>query len=81
MCRFSTIEMVVLLQYTGQAHLVITLYMVNPCFRDSFHWPKGTRKKRFSGFCPLRGYPPPTPLMENHLAKKPLTELGGPPPP
>ena len=31
--------MVVLLQYTCQAHLVITLYMVNPCFRDSFHWP------------------------------------------
>ena len=30
---------VVLLQYTCQAHLVITLYMVNPCFRDSFHWP------------------------------------------
>ena len=39
MCRFSTIQMVVLLQYTCQAHLVITLYMVNPCFRDSFHWP------------------------------------------
>ena len=31
--------MVVLLQYTCQAHLVIRLYMVNPCFRDSFHWP------------------------------------------
>ena len=39
MCRFSTIQMVVLLQYTCQAHLVITLYMVNPCFRDTFHWP------------------------------------------
>ena len=43
---------------------------------------KGSCQKRFSGFCPLRGYPPPpTPLTENHFAKKPLTELGCTPPP
>ena len=30
-------------------------------------------------FFPLRGYPPP--LAENHFAKKPLAERGGPPPP
>ena len=43
---------------------------------------KGTFQKRFSGFCPLRGYPPPpTPLTENHFAKKPLAERGGTPPP
>ena len=43
---------------------------------------KGTFQKRFSGFCPLRGYPPPppTPLTENHFAKKPLAERGGTPP-
>ena len=36
---------------------------------------KGTFQKRFSGFCPLRGYPhPPTPLTENHFAKKPLAK-------
>ena len=32
------------------------------------------------GFFPLSGYPP-TPLMENHFAKKPLAERGGTPPP
>ena len=43
---------------------------------------KGRCQKRFSGFCPLRGYqPPPTPLTENRFAKKPLAERGGPPPP
>ena len=44
----------------------------------------GRFQKRFSGFCPLRGYPPsPTPLTENHFAKKPLADRGGtsPPPP
>ena len=40
---------------------------------------KGTCQKRFSGFFPLRGYPP-TPLTENHFAKKPLAEMGGSPP-
>ena len=44
---------------------------------------KGTLQKRFSGFFPLRGYPPPplTPLTENHFAKKTLAERGGNPPP
>ena len=38
--------------------------------------------KGFSGFFPLRGCPPPpTPLTENHFAKKPLAERGGVPPP
>ena len=44
---------------------------------------KGTCHLRFSGFCPLRGYPPPA-LMENQCEKKKvfsLTELGGTPPP
>ena len=42
---------------------------------------KGRFQKRFSGFFPLRGFPPtPTPLTENHFAKKPLAERGGPPP-
>ena len=48
-------------------------------------FPNGTCQKRFSGFCPLRGYPlpPPTPvkLTENYFAKKPLAELGGTPSP
>ena len=39
---------------------------------------KGTCQKRFSGFCPLRGYPPPPPpLTENHFAKKTLVEREG----
>ena len=42
---------------------------------------KGTFQKRFSRFCPLSGYPPPTPLTENHFAKKTLAERGGTPPP
>ena len=42
---------------------------------------KGTRQKRFSGFWLLKGYPPPTPLTDNHFAKKPLAERGGNPPP
>ena len=42
---------------------------------------KGRCQKRFSGFCPLRGgTPPPTPLTDNHFAKKPLAERGVPPP-
>ena len=45
---------------------------------------KGTYQKRFSGFRPLRGYPPPIPLTENQCEKRrifSLTELGGTPPP
>ena len=44
---------------------------------------QGSCQKRFSGFFPLRGFPPPppTPLTENHFAKKPLAERGGTPPP
>ena len=41
---------------------------------------KGGLQKLLSGFFPLRGYPqhpPPTPLTENHFAKKPLAERGG----
>ena len=48
-----------------------------------FHFrpPKGRFQKLLSGFFPLRRYPtPPTPLTENHFAKKPLAERGGPPP-
>ena len=42
----------------------------------------GGRQNLLSGFCPLRGFPPPsTPLTENHFAKKPLAEMGGNPPP
>ena len=43
------------------------------------HLSKGTCHLRVSGFCPLRGYPPP--LTENHFAKKPLADRGGTPPP
>ena len=42
---------------------------------------KATFQKLLSEFFPLRGYPPPprppTPLTENHVAKKPLAERGG----
>ena len=49
----------------------------------NFEPDKGTFQKLLSGFCPLGGYPPPappTPLTENHFAKKPIAERGGPPP-
>ena len=40
----------------------------------------GSFQKRFSGFFPFRGSPPPlTPLTENHFDKKPLAERGGTP--
>ena len=46
---------------------------------------KGACHLRFSGFCPLRGYPsPPNPLTENQCEKRrffSLAELGGTPPP
>ena len=46
---------------------------------------KGRFQKRFSGFCPLRGYPPPPPLTENQCEKKKVFFLSGkggyPPPP
>ena len=46
---------------------------------------KGSCHLRFSGFCPLRGYPPPTPLTENQCEKKKVFFLSGkqgvPPPP
>ena len=39
---------------------------------------KGTCQKLLSGFFPLGGAPPPpTPLAENHFAKKNLVEMGG----
>ena len=41
---------------------------------------KGARQKLLSGFFSVRGIPP-TPLTENHFAKKPLAERGGTPPP
>ena len=54
---------------------VKTLYLIP-------HYFKGRCQKSFSGFCPLRGFPPPpTPLTENNFAKKPLAERGGTPPP
>ena len=43
---------------------------------------KGSFQKLLSGFGPLRGSPPPpTPLTENHFAKKTLAERGVHPPP
>ena len=43
-----------------------------------FAIPKGTLQKLLCGFFSVRGVPsPPTPLTENHFAKKNLTELGG----
>ena len=45
---------------------------------------KGTFQKRFSGFCPLKGYPPPYPLTENQCEKKKdffLSGIGGYTPP
>ena len=51
----------------------------------SDHNGKGSFQKRFSGFCQLRGYPPPlTPLTENQCEKKKvffLSGKGGYPPP
>ena len=38
---------------------------------------KGGRKMLLSGFFPLMGYIPRTPLAENHFAKRPLAEMGG----
>ena len=49
---------------------VVFVFMLN---RQVF---KGTRPKLLSGFFPLRGFPSPTPLTENHFAKKPLAERG-----
>ena len=34
---------------------------------------KGRFQKRFSGFCPLRGYPPPYPLNGNFFCQKNLS--------
>ena len=42
---------------------------------------KGGRKMLLSGFFPLMGYIPRTPLAENHFAKRPLSVMGGTPPP
>ena len=42
---------------------------------------KGTFQKRFSGFCPLRGFPPPYPLNEQSFCQKTLSGQGGYPPP
>ena len=42
---------------------------------------RGAVKNVLADFFPLRGYPSPTPLTENHFAKKPLAERGGSPPP
>ena len=45
---------------------------------------RGAFKNYLADFFPLRGYRPPTlptPLTENHFAKKPLAERGGAPPP
>ena len=52
-------------------------------FTTFLYHTKGSFQKRFSGFFPLRGYPPPppTPLTENNFVKKPLAERGVPPPP
>ena len=69
------------------AKLAAQLYrhLMGKCFISSlmnYHlYIKGTCQKHFSGFCPLRGYPPPTPLTENHFAKIPFAERGGTPPP
>ena len=44
---------------------------------------KGTFQKRFSKFCPLRGYPPPFPLNGKSVWKKKdffLNGIGGAPP-
>ena len=42
---------------------------------------KGGLQTLLNGFCPLRGYPtPPTPITDNHFAKKPLVERGVTPP-
>ena len=45
--------------------------------RTHFRWYKGSCHLRFSGFCPLRGYPPPTPLTENQCEKKKVFFLSG----
>ena len=42
---------------------------------------KGTFQKRFSGFCPLRGSPPPYPLNGQSFSQKTLNGKGGYPPP
>ena len=42
---------------------------------------KGGCQKRFSGFCPLRGYPPPYPLNGKSFCQKTLNGIGGYPPP
>ena len=42
---------------------------------------KGSCQKRFIGFCPLRGYPPPYPLNGKSFCQKTLSGKGGYTPP
>ena len=59
------------------ARLQEGIYYLENIEKEKKNLPKGGRQKLSSGFCPLRGYPPPNPLTENHFAKKPLAEKGG----
>ena len=44
-------------------------------------YPEGSLQKLLSGFCPLRGYPPPYPLNGKSFCQKTLNGIGGYPPP
>ena len=54
------------------------IWVFEEIFRNYF---KGSFQKRFNGFCPLRGYPPPYPLNGKSFCQKTLSGKGGFPPP
>ena len=54
------------------------IWVFEEIFRNYF---KGSFQKRFNGFCPLRGYPPPYPLNGKSFCQKTLSGKGGYRPP
>ena len=74
----TSIYLVLLLR--GDHRILFMVFEVISSFKFLFvcgEEDKGTFQKRFSGFCPLRGYPPPYPLTENQSEKKKVFFLSG----
>ena len=79
--RHEPLQFSVITIFHGKATGVINNVWVIVNLKSSCY--KGSFQKRFSGFCPLRGYPPPS-LTENQCEKRrffSLAEKGGTPPP